>query len=37
MQLRGTASEIPSKISSISPDKKLKGEFVLVVEKKNKF
>jgi len=37
MQLRGTASEILSKISSISPDKKLKGEFVLVVEKKNKF
>lgn len=35
MQLRGTASKILSDINALSPDKKLKGEFVLVVEKKN--
>ena len=35
MQLRGTASKILSEINALSPDKKLKGEFVLVVEKKN--
>jgi 16S rRNA (cytidine1402-2'-O)-methyltransferase len=34
MQLRGTANEIFSKLSEISPDKKFKGEFVLVVDKK---
>lgn len=33
MQLRGTAENILSKLNSLSPDKKFKGEFVIVVEK----
>ncbi len=36
MQLRGTAEKILSKLSEISPDKKFKGEFVLVVDKIHK-
>lgn len=33
MQLRGMASEILSELNSISPEKKFKGEFVVVVER----
>lgn len=36
MQLRGTASKILSTLNSLSPDKNLKAEFVLVVEKEKK-
>ena len=36
IQLRGTASKILSDINALSPDKNLKAEFVLVVEKIHK-
>jgi 16S rRNA (cytidine1402-2'-O)-methyltransferase len=35
-QLRGTADEILTALNALSPDKKFKGEFVLVVDKKHK-
>jgi 16S rRNA (cytidine1402-2'-O)-methyltransferase len=35
-QLRGTADKILSDLNTLSPDKKFKGEFVLVVDKKHK-
>jgi|WetSurMetagenome_2_1015567.scaffolds.fasta_scaffold337527_2 16S rRNA (cytidine1402-2'-O)-methyltransferase len=36
MQLRGTADKILSDLTELSPDKKFKGEFVLVVDKYHK-
>jgi len=36
MQLRGTAEKILSELNTLSPDKKFKGEFVLVVDKTRK-
>lgn len=36
MQLRGTAEQILSNLSEISPDKKFKGEFVLIIDKNQK-
>jgi 16S rRNA (cytidine1402-2'-O)-methyltransferase len=37
MQLRGTAEKILSDLNTFSPDKKFKGEFVLVVDKIQKY
>jgi 16S rRNA (cytidine1402-2'-O)-methyltransferase len=36
MQLRGTANKILSNLTEISPDKKFKGEFVIVIDKVHK-
>jgi 16S rRNA (cytidine1402-2'-O)-methyltransferase len=36
MQLRGTANQILSDLITLSPDKKFKGEFVLIVDKIHK-